>query len=71
MIKSSKYERVKNVNFSISVGTHVPKTVHFYTVTPEIVTIYPRYRGFKFFLVSDEIIIVDPSSYEIVQVISL
>jgi len=58
-----------NVNFSISVGTRVPRSVHFVTLPGEIVRIVPQYRGFDYFLVEDEIVIVDPRTLEIVAVI--
>ncbi len=58
-----------NVNFDISVGTRVPRSVHFVTLPAEIVRIVPRYRGFDYFLVEDEIVIVDPHTLEIVAVI--
>jgi hypothetical protein len=43
--------------------------VHFVTLPSEIVQIVPQYRGFDYFLVEDEIVIVDPHTLEIVAVI--
>jgi hypothetical protein len=34
-----------------------------------VVTIYPRWRGYKFIRVREEIVIVDPNTYEIVEII--
>lgn len=59
-----------NVNFSISVGTVVPRTVHFYPLPVEIVEIYPQWRGYNFVLVNDEIVIIEPSSYKIIAIIT-
>src|SRR5262245_35701375 len=58
-----------DVSFSISVGTRVPRSVHFVTLPSEIVRIVPQYRGYEYFLVEDEIVIVDPRTLEIVAVI--
>jgi hypothetical protein len=58
-----------DVNFSLSVGTRVPRSVHFVTLPSEIVQIVPQYRGFDYFLVEDEIVIIDPRTLEIVAVI--
>src|SRR6516162_6835907 len=58
-----------DVNFSISVGTRVPRSVHFVTLPSEIVRIVPQYRGYEYFLVEDEIVIIDPQTLEIVAVI--
>ena len=58
-----------NVNFDISVGSRVPRSVHFVTLPGEIVRIVPQYRGFDYFLIEDEIVIVDPHTLEIVAII--
>lgn len=59
----------RNVNFTISVGTRIPRNVHVVVLPEEIVQIVPEYRGFDYFLVEDEIVIVDPRTLEIVAVI--
>ncbi|MEA2819883.1 MAG: hypothetical protein QOJ86_1887 [Bradyrhizobium sp.] len=60
---------VRNVNFSVSVGTVVPRDVHLQTVPADVVEIVPQYRGYSFFAVRDEIVIVDPATYKIVTVL--
>ncbi|MBI2715053.1 MAG: DUF1236 domain-containing protein [Rhizobiales bacterium] len=60
---------ITNVNFSIAVGTAVPRTVTLHPVPAAIVEIIPQYRGYDFFVVRDEIVIVEPSSHTIVDVI--
>lgn len=60
---------VTNVNFSISVGTRVPRTVEFHPLPVELVTIYPHWRGYEFFLIRDEIVVVNPRTLEIVAVL--
>lgn len=70
VIHSQHVESVKNVNFSISVGTRVPREgVHFYPLPAEVVTIYPQWRGYDYIVVNERIIIIDPHSYEIVEII--
>jgi hypothetical protein len=58
-----------NINFSISVGTRVPRTVEFYPVPTELVTYYPSWRGYEYFLVGDQIVVVNPRTDEIVAVL--
>ena len=58
-----------NVNFSISVGTRVPRDVRFYPLPVEIVEIHPAWRGYSFILVNDQIVIIEPSTFEIVAII--
>jgi hypothetical protein len=57
------------VNFSISVGTVVPRSVHVYEVPADIVEIVPAYRGYKYIVVRDEILILDPRTLRIVAII--
>jgi len=47
----------------------VPREVSFHPLPAEIVTIYPEWRGYEFFLVRDQIIVVDPRTLEIVAVL--
>jgi hypothetical protein len=68
-IKQHNVQPMTNVNFSISVGSRVPRTVHFYPVPEEIVLFYPRWRGYDYFLVGDQIIVVNPRTHEIVAVL--
>ncbi|MDA9436262.1 DUF1236 domain-containing protein [Bradyrhizobium sp. CCBAU 51627] len=58
-----------NVNFSLSVGTVVPRDIHLQPLPAEVVEIVPQYRGYNFVLVKDEIVIVEPSTYKIVTVL--
>ena len=60
---------VTNVNFSLSVGTVVPRDVHFQPLPADIVEIVPQYRGYNFVVVRDDIVIVEPSTYKIVDVL--
>ena len=61
--------RVTNVNFSISVGTVVPRTVRVVAVPDTIVRIHPAWRGYRYFVYNDEIIIVEPDTLRIVAVL--
>ena len=55
----SKGPRASNVNFNISVGTAVPTSVRVVAVPSTLIEIYPEWRGHMYFVVNDEIIIVD------------
>jgi hypothetical protein len=63
--------KVSDVNFSISVGTVVPRTVRIVEVPPTLVRIYPQWRGHMYFVVGDQIIIVERNSHRIVAVITV
>ncbi len=68
-IKKQNVQPATNVNFTISIGTRVPRTVHFYPVFVELVQIYPSWRGYEYFLVGDQIIVINPQTLEIVAVL--
>ena len=70
VISRTNVRPLTNVNFSISVGTAIPATVVLTPLPADIVTIVPQYRGYSFFVVRDEIVIVEPSTKKIVTVIS-
>ena len=70
LIKESNLNRATNVNISISVGTRVPRSVRLAPLPATIISIVPAYRSYRYVVVNDEICIVDPNSYEIVEVIT-
>ena len=69
VIREQHVAPVEHVDFAISVGTRVPHDVRFYPLPTEVVTIYPEWRGYEFILVNDQIVVVDPRTFEIVAVI--
>lgn len=71
VLKSSNAPRVSNVNFSVSVGTVIPRTVKFVRVPTILVEYYPSWRGYEYFIVGDQIVIVDPRTLRIVAVLDV
>jgi Protein of unknown function (DUF1236) len=69
IIRERSAPRVSSVNFDISVGTKVPGGVRFAALPQPILEIEPAWRGFEYFLVGEKIVIVDPTSMEIVAFI--
>ena len=74
----------REVHFSVSIGSQVPRSVQFVTLPDEIVRIVPQYRGFDYFVISyrskdfaapdylyvkDQLVIIDPQTLEIVAII--
>jgi hypothetical protein len=71
-LSSHREARVSNVNFSINVGTRVPRSVHLSALPADVVSIVPQYRGYRYFIgPSDRIVIIQPSTLEIVEVIDV
>jgi hypothetical protein len=69
VIRDQHVQPLNNVNFSISVGTRVPRDVRFHPLPREVVTVYPEWRGYEFVLVNNQIVVVDPRTYEIVAIL--
>ena len=70
VLAGSNVPRVNNQNFAVRVGTSVPTSVHVVEVPIVLVNIHPEWRGFFYFVVGDEIIIVD-RGHRIVAVIAV
>jgi hypothetical protein len=70
IVKQGNAPRVTNVNFSLSVGTVVPRTVRVVALPGPVIEIYPSWRGYLYFMVGDQIVVVEPGSLRIVAVIS-
>jgi hypothetical protein len=69
ILRERNVNRVSNVNFSINIGTRVPRSVRLAVLPAAVIQIVPEYRNYRYFAVDDQICIVEPSTYEIVEVI--
>jgi len=49
--------------------TRIPRTVRFAPLPLTIIEIQPAWRGYEYFLVGEEIVVVDPNTLEIVAII--
>jgi hypothetical protein len=61
--------RVNEADFDVVVGRPVPRSVHFVPVPQAIFAIQPAWRGYDYFMIGDQIVIVDPRSMEIVAIL--
>ena len=67
--KDANLNRATNVNISINIGTRLPRSVRLVAVPATIISIVPEYRSYRYVVVNDQICIVEPNSYEIVEII--
>ena len=70
-VKQQNVPRATNVNFSISIGTHVPRSLRLYALPASVVEFYPAWRGYEFILVGNEILVIDPRTLEIVAILEV
>lgn len=63
--------RLSDVDFDLVVGRPVPRSVHFVPVPPPVFAIEPAWRDYDYFMVGDQVVIVDPVSFEIVAILDV
>ena len=68
--KSHRGSAKADVNIQVRVGVAVPRTITLYEVPEDVVIIVPEWRRYKYVLFGDEICIIDPDTYEIIDVIA-
>jgi len=69
--KESNLRRVErsSINFTINVGTAVPRSMNLAPLPGSVLTLVPAYRGYLYIVVGNDLLIVHPRTYEIVAVI--
>ncbi len=68
-IKQQNAQPVRNVNFTISIGTAIPHDVRRAPLPAAVVDVYPVWRGYEYILVEDEILVIDPATLRIVAIV--
>ena len=64
--------RPQKIDVQVRVGVRIPQSVVLYSLPPTIIEIYPAYRPYKFVMVDDDtILVIDPTDWEIVDVITV
>ena len=68
-IRQSNVRPLTNVNFNVSVGTVVPRSVTLHPLPAAVIEVYPDWRPYRFVLVGDDILVIDPATHRIVAVL--
>lgn len=68
-VERNEIRPVENLGVSVSIGTELPSRVQLQPVPREIAAIRPQYRDYRYTVSDREIVIVDPRSRRIVEVI--
>lgn len=70
--RSHRSEAVVNdIDVDISIGTSIPSSVSLYAVPQDVVVIVPEYRSYKYFIYDDRVVIVDPGTLAIIDILVL
>ena len=57
------------MRFNRHVGSRIPRNVRLFVVPAAVLAIFPHYRDYRYVVEDDTICIVDPQTYEIVDVL--
>jgi len=63
--------RVARASFPIFVGGYVPRSYAIYDMPEYFVEDVPEYEGYKYVLIGDQLLIIDPETLEIVAIIQV
>ncbi len=69
VIERQRVRPVNDVNISVSVGAPLPRSVRVYDVPRDVVEIYPEFRGKRYTVVRDEIVVIEPRTNKVVAVL--
>ena len=61
--------RLHNVKFDHRVGHRIPRHIRLFPIAAAVFAFFPYYRDYSYFAVDDDICIVDPRTYAVVDVI--
>lgn len=68
-IKQQNVAPVTNVNFSVAIGTAVPREIRRAPLPVTVLEVYPAWRGYEFIMVGSDIVIIDPATLRIVAIL--
>jgi len=68
-VRNNSAARIDHADFGLNVGAVVPRSEHLAVLPPNAVAIAPQYRGYRFVIVEDDIVIVDPRTYRVAAII--
>ena len=64
-----RHYHASEIHFTVGVGTRVPDDVIFYDAPVQFIDIDPEFSGYKIVVLDDVILVIDPETREIVEVI--
>jgi hypothetical protein len=68
MLNARDVPRVNNVSFALNVGAAVPSNVRIVEVPETLIELHPEWRGYSYFVVRDEVVIVDSGRHVVAMV---
>jgi hypothetical protein len=68
--RTAMSRETQNLNIQVNIGTQLPPRVRPRPLPPDIVRIVPRYRGYEYTVIGDEIVVLEPRTRRVVEIIS-
>jgi hypothetical protein len=62
-------ERTTRVHFTRHIGTRIPRSVRLFVIPAAVLAIFPYYRDYRYVVEDDVICVVDPETYDIVDIL--
>ena len=69
--KAFRHYHASEIHFTVEVGTRVPDDVIYYDAPVQFIAIDPEFSGYKIVVLDDEILVIDPDTREIVEVVPI
>lgn len=67
---SGNVQSAPNIDVNqVSIGANLPGEVIINPLPPTIVELVPEFRGYDYFVIGDEVVIVDPATRQVVEII--
>jgi hypothetical protein len=67
--RTAMSRETQNLNIQVNVGAQLPPRVRPRPLPPDIVRIVPRYRGYEYTVIDDEIVVLEPRTRRVVEII--
>lgn len=71
VIETKSAPKVAHVDFSLTTGRVIPRTIRLAPVPIVLVEVRPEWRGYEYFVVGDEIVVVNPRTMQIVAIFTV
>ena len=69
VLRAGNAQRIDHPNFAIRTGVVVPAFYQFYSLPSVLSELYPEYSGYDYVLVGNEILVIEPATRRIVDII--
>lgn len=70
LLQEKNLHRAGNVRVKPAVGRELPRDIRIYVLPVAILAIVPEYRNYRYIVIGDEFCIVEPRTYEIVDIVA-